>query len=237
VPVDLGPDPAVSPADYPGVPAPHSGLLAHGRFGPVPVSALDDYLRTRALVVAVGSNASPAVVHRKLARCGASDEVAFLTGTVTGLAVGHSAHVSVPGFVPAAPFHDPRAATDVRALLLNEKQLSCLDATEPNYTRRAVPATTCRLQLDGGRAADVFWVYDGRWGVLAPPDAAPWPLTTQAQLHARLRAHWPPYEQLVVNSTSIPQLLRALARDARLRGRIRDAWHAEGWARDSGLAD
>ncbi len=171
-----GVDFVAAPWLYPGPAAPGTGLLtrdgyhrarARADFGASTLrlagttrtvdgalrAAGVDGVRDRRLVVAVGSNACPAVVARKLTGGHVDPTVPFLRATVTGMAVGHSAHVSVAGYVAATAFRRPGARTAVFASLLDRDQLACLDATEPNYTRRAVTADECILAIDGGSAA------------------------------------------------------------------------------------
>jgi hypothetical protein len=127
-------------------------------------------VRGRTPVAAVGSNAAPAVLARKLAAL-ASGWVAMEPRALPGVRVGHSAHVSVHGYVPAAPYVGEGAASAVVGWF-DDEQLALLDATEPNYVR---------LGLDVG-----VDVYVSRWGVVAI-DGAPVPLTGQAELLRLLR--------------------------------------------------
>jgi hypothetical protein len=235
-------DPLVAPARYPGPPAPGSGLLVDGRFEPLSPDELGRLGRPpyddRVLVVAVGANASPTVLHRKLRREGLEAGVPFLAATLTGVAVGHSAHVSVPGYVPAAPYAAADASTPVMASLLDAEQVDCLDRTEPNYVRRTLHADEFGLRVDGGDLPRDFDLYDGRWGVLAQPGSSPIPLTDQIDLHTYLAAHWPAYTELLGRrgaGRDPENAVLALARDAALRGRVREAWHSTGWAISSGL--
>jgi hypothetical protein len=247
-------DLAACPWAYPGTAATCSGLLEGGRFTPRPACDLLAGAASRTLVVAVGSNASPAVMHRKLARHGVSGPVPLVAAKLTGCAVGHSAHVSVPGFVPAAPYLRADACTPVYATLLDRPQLRCVDASEPSYVRRRVARGRCVLELDGGTRPASFALYDGRWGVLAPPDQAPVPFGSQQALHALLRLHWPLYEELLDRGrddgtahagtggdadddlAAAQRVIGALAADEALRTRVREAFAATGWTRDSGLA-
>lgn len=230
------------PEGYPGRRAPATGLLHQGRFTsmrPVDLSEVPGVSR-RTAVVAVGSNASPAVLGRKLARSGVHDAVPFVAGTVTGLGVGHSAHVSVPGYVAAAPYRAAGTSVAVYATLLDDEQVRCVDETEPQYVRRRVDDPACALVLAGAPARSVFWLYDSRWGVLAPPDADPLALCDQHTLHARLRRDWPEYTEVfaATGTRADPAAaVRALAADAGLRTRVRERLRASGWARPSGLED
>jgi hypothetical protein len=232
-------DPLIAPARYPGPPAPGSGLLVDGRFEPL---APDDLSRLgrppyddRLLVVAVGANASPTVLHRKLRREGLEGRVPFLAATLSGVAVGHSAHVSVPGYVPAAPYAAAGVSTPVMASLLDAEQVDCLDRTEPNYVRRTLHGEAFWLRLDGGDLPHDFDLYDGRWGVLSPPNRSPIPLTDQVDLHTYLAAHWPAYTELLGAGRDPESAVLALAQDTALRARVREALHSTGWAVDSGL--
>jgi hypothetical protein len=138
----------------------------------------------RTPVAAVGSNAAPAVLARKLAALG-SGWVAMEPWALPGLQVGHSAHVSVHGYVPAAPYVGAGTARTVVGWF-DDEQLALLDASEPNYLRR---------RLDAG-----VDVYASRWGVVAV-HGVPVPLTGQAELLRLLR---PP--ALVGGSLSDPSV-------------------------------
>ena len=232
-------DPSVAPACYPGPPAPGSGLLVDGRFEPLSPDELSRLGRPpyddRVLVVAVGANASPTVLHRKLRRGGLEGRVPFLAATLIGVAVGHSAHVSVPGYVPAAPYAATGVSTPVMASLLDAEQVDCLDRTEPNYVRLTLHADEFWLRLGTGDRPRDFDLYDGHWGVLAQPGGSPIPLSDQIDLHSYLAAHWPAYTELLGTECDAESAVLALAQDAALRARVRQAWHHTGWAVSSGL--
>lgn len=249
------PDPAedltARPWAYPGTAARCSGVLEDGTFTATPATDLLTELASgsRTAVVAVGSNASPAVMHRKLSRHGVGGAVPLVAGTLSGCAVGHSAHVSRPGFVPAAPYLRAGARTPVYVTLLDDAQLRCVDSTEPGYVRRRLPSARCALELEDGSRPESFDLYDGRWGVLARPTPASagsmLPFGSQQALHALLRTRWAPYADLLggVDAAAEPDdlaraqaVMRALAADEALRVRVRDAFAATGWTRPSGLA-
>ncbi|MGH3316398.1 MAG: hypothetical protein ACRDO0_09680 [Nocardioidaceae bacterium] len=239
MPAGFDDDPLVAPARYPGPRAPGSGLLVDGRFEPLSPDDLNRWGQPpyddRVLVVAVGANASPTVLDRKLRREGPAGRVPLLAATLTGVAVGHSAHVSVPGYVPAAPYAATAVSTPVMASLLDAEQVGCLDRTEPNYVRRTLHADVFGLRLDGGDRPREFDLYDGRWGVLAPPGGSPIPLSDQVDLHTYLAAHWPAYTELLGAGRDPESAVLALAQDVALRARVREAWHSTGWAVGSGL--
>jgi hypothetical protein len=230
----MDPDPAAEPWCYPGRPARCSGLLDGDRFVPRASSELLRLAGDRSPVVAVGSNGSPTVLHRKLAGHGVAGVVPLIAGTLTGCAVGHSAHVSAPGFVAAAPYRAGDAVTPVVVSLLDERQVACLDRTEPNYVRRRRSPGDCALDLEGGIRPALFDLYDSQWGVLAAPGRSPLPFVSQEDLHAYLRGHWPAYHGLLGSGTARHAMHR-LAADVDLRTRVREALAATGWARPSGL--
>jgi hypothetical protein len=183
------------PWDYPGPRAPSSGLLVGGHFHPVDLDGgrLGAVLRSegvapidrRTPVVAVGSNAAPDVMRRKLHQRGASGVLPFVTARVEGIAIGHSAHVSITGFVAATPYRAAGAVTAVVVSWLDDGQLRCLDATEPNYERRWIAGEVHPLRVEvGGVAPGGYFLYESRWGVVAGAPGArdPLPIRTQQGL-------------------------------------------------------
>ena len=137
----------------------------------------------RDLVVAVGSNASPEVMRTKLARIATGDPGPPMARvTVSHVAVGHSAHVSARGYIPAAPYHSPGAVLHSVGAWLTPAEVSILDHTEPNY-RRVELAVGDHPGIDhpSGIGA-TFSVYVSLHGVLADPDAEPVPLGAQREI-------------------------------------------------------
>ena len=195
--------------------------------GAQPGASLDEALEERRVtdmagrvpVAAVGSNCSADVLRAKLAAVSAYGAVVPLTpGTVTNLAVGHSAHVSTPGYLAAAPYHCPGATTDVVIAWLDAAQVARLDATEPNYTRRRLAGTAypVRLTDSGERLADVF-VYESCHGVLAD-EGGPVSLRRQREVAAWLRsAAVAPWFSLDPESAA-----ESLAHDCLARTAVRD---------------
>ena len=129
------------PERYPWQPIDRPGVLAERRF--IQSSEVDRVLQTfganpmanRHRVLAVGSKASFDVMHRKMARAGLVTPLAMTITRRTGVAVGHSAHVSLPGYVAAAPFRRAGYVRRFVAVHLDDEQLAELDSTEPNNTR------------------------------------------------------------------------------------------------------
>ena len=209
---------------YPGTPAPTSGLLHDGRYSQLdPLPSLDE----RYVVVAVGSNASPAVMHRKLAKDGVDGTVPFVLAGVTGLRVGHSAHVSRAGYIPAAPILTPSAQTSVVAVFLDHEQLAALDRTEPNYVRESVGRDECRLTLGAGDGPAAFHLYVSKRGVLAPTGQPPLECTDQDRLYSHLRQRCAPFSRLLADDDRAA--MRRFASDENLRRRAMDAFRRAGW--------
>lgn len=209
------------PQDYPGRPVPGIGLLLDGRFSTA--KGVDDLttalrrhgltdLAGRTAVLAVGSNACAAVILRKLESVGVDSAVPFLTGAATDISVGHSAHRSVAGFIPAAPYATVGARRILTATMFTGEQLAAIDATEPNYRRITV---ACDLRGEG-RAE----LYVSRWGIIAPPGGSVLPLMSQAELFDRLSEGCRGFGQARADPDP-----RAVA----------DLLDEQGWARDSGL--
>ncbi len=147
-----------------------------------------DPMEQRTAVVAVGSNASAAVMRHKLSSRGVSPVVPMVTGILRNIAVVHSAHVSRGGYVPAAPVHLPGVRSRVAVQFLDADQLAAVDATEPNYERVPLDPTRHLVVLSGGwRPADP-WIYASRRGVLRGAGLGTG-LLTQADLRLRLVTH------------------------------------------------
>ncbi len=175
---------APDPRDYPWPEPAVAGVLGpDGAVRRVPYDAGAG----RVPVLAVGSNASPVVLRRKLGRLLATG-LPVGTARVEGLGVGHSAHLSAGGYVPAAPFAAPAASCEVAVAWPDPDQLAALDVTEPNYVR--VPVAV-RCTLPDGCALDGAQVYDSRHGVL-DDGTGPLPLTSQSEVLAWLAERLPP---------------------------------------------
>jgi hypothetical protein len=173
------------PWRYPGPFLPFSCLQIGDRLLPLrddPLEALHQHSGTAlaelTFVIAVGSNTSPDVVRRKFERQGASTTVLHLVGRLDGYALGYSAHLSRAGFVPATPYPKAGCTTNIVVSALTEHQLDCLDLTEPNYNRVAVP----RDHVDLGVAMALperLHLYESKRGVLVDDAGAPLAFGTQ----------------------------------------------------------
>jgi hypothetical protein len=141
-------------------------------------------------VLAVGSNASPAQLRRKLATAALPTLVPITSVKVSGLAVGVSAHVSRPGYLPATPVPDDDAVSDLWVVWLDAAALAAVDATEPNYERIRLP-TRYPVRLTTGQPIAQCWVYLSRHGYLINEAGEPRRLTDQATLISGLLAGIP----------------------------------------------
>lgn len=253
---------AVAPWTYPGTPLSASAVAAGGFLHPLRPAAdprnslvtvgngaqpLAEFLRAagasdvgaRTALVAVGSNASAVVMHRKLTegRDGSVDTtVVYLTGAVHGLAVGHSAHIGRRGFLAAAPVVDRHATTPVVAALLDAHQLARIDETEPNYRRRRLTAPSFALRVDDDRAVDGFDVYVSKWDVLADPadGSRAMPFGTQERAFLAVTARSSALRTLLGDADH-RTVITALAGDPGLRATATDLLGREGLAIRSGF--
>lgn len=167
-------------------------------------------------VIAIGSNASPDVLRRKLAAH--TNSVAQIVARLDGFAIGHSAHLSRAGYVPATPY--PRAGASAPAVVaaLTAEQVRCLDETEPNYDRVTVPGAAIHSAIPLPPAAPVY-LYQSKWGVLADAAGEPVPFSTQEAVLARL-AEWNVLPASITVAGGVPATVRALAGDAAARAWI-----------------
>jgi hypothetical protein len=178
----------------------------------------------RTPVLAVGSNASPAQVRRKLANAGLATQVPITAVTVRGLTVGVSAHVSRPGYLPATPVPDPTGESDLWVLWLDAATLDAVDATEPNYHRVRLPAR-CPVHLTSGQAVTDVWVYVSRHGHLLNAAGQPRRLTDQATLITALVAELPALRELAGTD---PEQWIERTRDPAVRAAVRELFRSAG---------
>ena len=196
----------------------------------------------RTLVVSIGSNSSLAVMRRKFSKGRVSTTFPVVKGNLGGITVGHSAHVSNPGYLAAAPFAAEGQVSEVYASLLDDEQLQCLDATEPNYARRLLTAgRQFTLQLDAGDGPDEgaerpsqFYLFTSVHGLLARPGHSPLVLRTQSDLFDLLAAEWPTFAALFAGMEP-RTVAHKLAHDRALRDHVRETLRSEGWSRDGGI--
>lgn len=214
----LGADLRAEPWTYPGPPLPFSCLQIGDRLLPLPDhGALD--LAGRHFVISYGSNASPDVLRRKFERGGVSTTVPHFLGHLDGMALGHSAHVSRPGYVPVTPF-PAQSSIPVVVSALTPDQLRCLDRTERNYDRVAVPATRVRLSVPWQLPRQLH-LYESTWGTILDGPGTPLPFGPQSAIFARL-AQWHLLPPPLAITNGIRHITRILASRTDLREWIRD---------------
>lgn len=184
------------PLLYPGAWPRESGLLTGDQLLPLDRLVHED----RTPVLAVGSNASPAQLRRKMAEFGITSPIPMVRARVTGIGVGVSAHVSRMGYVSASPFNCPGAVRELFVVWLDAEQLTVVDASEGvplangNYGRAWLPAPGVRIDLADGVTLPGVYSYVNRHGVLHNGTGAPRTHPGQRELltellveHARLR--------------------------------------------------
>jgi hypothetical protein len=178
-------------------------------------------------VLAVGSNASPAQLRRKLITTGQPTLVPITAVGVRGLAVGVSAHVSRPGYLPATPIPTADAESELWVLWLDKVALAGVDATEPNYDRVLLP-DRYPVRLPTGQPVTGCWVYLSRHGYLLNEAGEPRRLTDQPTLISALLAEIPALPTL---AGTTPQEWIERTRDAAVRNAIREAFGSMGLVR------
>jgi hypothetical protein len=195
--------------------------------GAAPMSA-------RTPVLAVGSNASAAQLRRKFSRARKQIAVPITAATVHGLAVGVSAHVSVPGYVPATPIpQDAAVVSNLFVTWLDETGLAVMDETEPNYHRVTLDAG-CEVRLPGGGGVAPCLVYVSRHGYLLTGNGTPRQLTDQRSLIRGLLADVP---GLAALAGADPMEWLTRTRDPSVREEIREMFRSAGLVRLPASAD
>lgn len=228
----LAPDPRRDPAGYPGDRLPFDFLLDGDRIDPLPADPTP-VLERRHAVVAFGSNAAPAQLVAKFGS--AAGPIAVTRARVRGFALGHSPHVSIPGYLPWVLVHAPRSQVRCALLWLDDRQRAVLDATEPNYHLAAVDPVRYPLATPATGPVTAYAAYRGRWGALRwPGDERPAGATTQAALFERLGTFG--WFRDLIGAVGLAASQRRLAADADLRERVHDALTArqmvvpDGWS-------
>lgn len=190
----------------------------------------------RHAMLAIGSNASPGQLRHKFSARG---EFAIPAAkiTVSGLGLGHSAHVSTPGYIPYTAYAgNPKWQGNYLILWLDEDQLAVVTETEPNYVCATLDGTKHRMVLESNEALPSCLIYCSKWGVLRlAPEHQPLPASSQAEIFRRLAAQ-PPFASLVPEaSAGEDAAILALNRDARRRDEVRRMWAVEHLSAPDGL--
>ena len=95
-------------------------------------------------MLAYGSNASPAVLARKLA--GDDDPVAVIRASLSEFDVVYSAHITAYGSVPATLRRSPGTEVPVFVAFPTAAQLELISETEGNYDVTVLEGISCRLE-------------------------------------------------------------------------------------------
>lgn len=189
-------------------------------------------------VLAFGSNASPAQLLTKFAAVSpACRAIPVLRGTVAGLALSHSPHISIPGYLPYVIVDGgPDAVLDAFVLWLDPDQRAALDRTEPNYRLVRMPAPRYSLRLDAMDAIAEYSAYQGRWGALRwPGEAVPAPAGSQVEMFGRLGRQ--PWFAGLLGPGDAPSWMARLAADAVLRDDVRKGFLTNGMVVGDGLPE
>ncbi|MEV2277422.1 hypothetical protein AB0I72_17745 [Nocardiopsis sp. NPDC049922] len=145
-------------------------------------------LADRHPVVAVGSNAAPGQLRRKLLTRHVRPVIPMTSADVDGIAPGVSAHVNRRGYVPAAPVEVSGPTGRLFVLWLDDAELDALDATEPHYRRRLLPVDRHPVTLESGVRLPPCSVYVSGHGCLVDGEGRPRRLTDQPTLIRALLA-------------------------------------------------
>jgi hypothetical protein len=190
------------------------------RQGAVPLAA-------RTAVLAVGSNASPAQLHRKVVTLSTGQVVPVLQATVTGLVIGFSRHITVYGAIPMTPMTRDGATTTAFVTFLDADQLAVVTTSEgANYelVRYRADGNISVTSADGAVVADVSAFVTTR-GLLHLDGEAVVAPVSQAQLWERLATAWAPRPEHAGLPATPAAIVEALRTDAG-RTAIVDAFDA-----------
>lgn len=215
-------------------------------------SSLDELLMAANLVVmanrypvlAIGSNAAPGQLRHKLSRArDVSDVVPLSCATVHGIDIGHSAHISKPGYVSYVPITRADGTRQqgtlqrrLSVLWLDQRQMQLIDATEPNYHPTVVKSQRFPLSLESGESLSHYSLYRGRWGALRGSPGGDLVDGSTQELVYGLLAGMPWFLQLVPECVDGPEsAATALRADGRRRTDVREAMARERLSGDAGI--
>ncbi len=119
----------------------------------------------RTTLLALGSNAAPTVLARKLAAEAAADPIPVVRATLSDFDIVYSAHISAYGSIPAAIQASPGTEVSIHVLHLTDSQLKLMSETEPNYRLAVLHGVSC--QLESGAHLSSVASYVSRHGCLA----------------------------------------------------------------------
>lgn len=171
----------------------------------------------RHAVLAVGSNGSPAQLHRKLTAAGAAVDVPLLRVTVGGLVSAFTAWVARYGALATSATAVPGASSELVVGLLTDEQVAAIDRTEGGYDRPTLdPAAHPVVEATTGAPVPGVSCYVAAGELLADPATAePVTLRPQAELWRWILATVPDARRLCGDTPEAA--VAALAADAQRR--------------------
>jgi hypothetical protein len=195
-------------------------------------------LAARHPVLAFGSNAAPAQLLDKFAGLTGPGLVVPVTrATVQGFSLGHSPHVSNPGYVPFVVVNSARRnKLEVNMLWLDSDQLTCLNATEPNYRLVPTPGERYPLTLQSRQTITNYSLYKGRWGALKWADE-PLPTAAGSQLEVFAGLNAMRWFRVLVGDGDVRSQMSRLRADLTLRDRVRSELFDRGLVVPDGWGD
>jgi len=143
----------------------------------------------RAAVLAPGSVASPPQHRHHAQLMHFSPVVPLVKVAVSGVAVGHAAHVSMYGYVPFTIRVQPHARTRMTLALLDEHQLMAMDAARSRFHRVLLRSADGFDVVCGQYRLSAVYAYVSKDGYLAEPSGQALPASGQEDLVSRLSAH------------------------------------------------
>lgn len=141
----------------------------------------------RRALIAIGANASPRALRRKLADLSGDDaELLVATGTLRDVAIAPSAHLAIYGALPSTLLRVPGASARAALMLVTDAQLEAIGITEFNYHVVRLPAADFTAELAIDQFEDPL-AYVSSHGAFAP-DGAHLGDLTQAEVLDRAAA-------------------------------------------------
>lgn len=138
----------------------------------------------RHAVLAVGSNGSPAQLHRKLTAGGVVVDVPLLRVSVAGLVAAHTAWAAQYGSIPTSASAADGARSDLVLTLLTDEQAAAIDRTEGGYERRTLDPDRHPVvdAVTGATVRDVTCYVAGTELLADPANGAPVVLRPQGEV-------------------------------------------------------
>jgi len=131
----------------------------------------------RVPVLAIGSNAAPSQLRRKLHDGSSPVIIPSVLARVEGVRVAYAAFQAPRGYLPTTLATDPDASVQLAVQWLDRDLVRSLDATElPRYRRVWLDGARVPVRLQTGERLPGVYAYVAVSGALRDPDGGPWPL-------------------------------------------------------------